>query len=575
MNQEKDSVRSRLARVRRPQVNITYDLEVQGAVQERSLPFVVGVLADFSGQGVGSTSLRSRRFHTVDVDNFAEILTRMRPSLEIAIDEGSMVELEFDSLNDFTPQALIARVPELARLWRGRADVLAQKDRSIRAIRQLLNKHGLDIPVVPQGDDPAAAAVMELDSRWSSRLTAIIHHPDFRALESSWRGLWYLVLQTETSEDLKIELLDISRTALFKDLVKVAAYDQSIIFKKVFEDRFGSFGGEPFGVLIGDYEFSHSPGDIEILRNLAQVAAAAHAPFVAAVSAQMFGLDDFTQVPRIRDPAKIFSTVEYTSWEAFRSSEDARWIALTVPHVLLRTPYHYQSEEPDPYVFVEDTEALLWGNGAFALGACMTCAFAEEHWVSNIQGYAGGRVANLPVAIVKMEDGEQEKTCVSVSIPDRLEAALADLGFVALCQQRNGDEAVFFSVPSCQKPNVYDSTEATGNARLLAQIPAVMVCARFAQYLMVINRDAVGSFHERSYYERLFNVWLGKYVSRKPVDSDEMRAKYPLRAGEVSVEEVPGKPGTYQAILYIRPQYGMEGLTVSFRLVVRLPILVS
>jgi type VI secretion system protein ImpC len=364
MNQEKDSVRSRLARVRRPQVNITYDLEVEGAVQERSLPFVVGVLADFSGQGGGSTSLRSRRFHAVDVDNFAGFLTRMRPSLEIAIDGGSMVELEFDSLNDFTPQALIARVPELARLWKGRTDVLAQKDRSIRAICQLLDKHGLDIPVVPQGDDPAAAVVAELDRRLSSRLTSIIHHPDFRVLESSWRGLWYLVLQTETSEDLKIELLDISKKALYKDLDKAAAYNQSIIFKKVFEDRFGSFGGEPIGVLIGDYEFSHSPDDIAILRNLAQVAAAAHAPFVAAASAQMFGLDDFTQVTRIRDPAKIFLSPEYASWKAFRASEDTRWIALTVPHVLLRTPYHYQSEEPDPYVFVEDAqgaEALLWG----------------------------------------------------------------------------------------------------------------------------------------------------------------------------------------------------------------------
>jgi type VI secretion system protein ImpC len=413
-----------------------------------------------------------------------------------------------------------------------------------------------------------------LDVRLSNLLDSILLHPSVRALESAWRGLRYLVVESETGAELVIKLLDISKRELYRDLTRAPAHDQSFVYKRVYEDSFGGLAGEPFGVLVGVYQFSQHPEDLRLLGGMAGIAASAHAPFVGAAAAQMFGFDDYEQIARVRDIGKIFMTPEYAPWNAFRDTEDARWVALTLPEILLRPPYHYQTEAPCPFAFAEGgagAGTLLWGNAAFALAACMTRAFAEENWVSNIQGVEGGRVANLPLARIVAEDGTAAKVCTSLRISDRLELGLHDSGFSALVQSRDGDEAIFFAVSSCQRPRVYDSTEATGNARILTQLPTVMVCARFAQYLQVVTRYWIGSFKERADYEALLNRWLSEYVSHEPVDSDQLRARYPLREGSVSVAEMPGSPGAYQAMLYLRPQYGMEGLSVSVRVPVVLP----
>jgi type VI secretion system protein ImpC len=558
----------------RPKVNLTYEIESNGAIVERSLPFVVGVLANFSGTRVGAKSFKDRRFHAVDFDSFSGVLVDMRPSVEIEIAEGSVFRLEFEALRDFTPQALIARVPVLSQLWSIRADILTCKEPDIQLVHERLSGLACGVPIAAGSDKSAAALVEQIDGLLSGLIEAILHHPDFRALEATWQGLWYLVVQTQTGKDLKIEILDISKRELFKDLDKAVEFDQSQIFKKVYENRFGSPGNDPFGVLIGDYSFTNHPEDLDLLGVLSNVAAAAFVPFVAAASAQMFGCDSFAESLMPRDMEKLFESVEFIRWRSFRESEDARWVALTLPEILLRTPYTYRSEGPKPYVFSENTQGvtyLLWGNAAFALATCMTRAFVEEHWLANIQGWNGGRVTTLPVAKVPGDD--DAKYCVSALISDRRHSQFSNLGFAAFVQMRNADEAIFFAVPSCQKPKIYDREDATGMARLYSQIRIVMVCARFAQYLKIIARDLIGSYKERADYEQRLGGWLEKYVSHIPVESDEELARYPLREGRVSVQDVPGRPGAYDAILFLRPQYGVEGLTLSFRFVVRLPLL--
>lgn len=573
MNNRDKSPQSRLRREKRPRVNITYTVETYGTFIEKSLPFVVGVLANFSGDKDKSGPLRDRQFCNVDIDNFSEILARIQPSLLLKLDNELTARLKFSCLSDFSPAGLIAQVPQLNRILKARAELLALTDIDPQYVDIILNRHSLETLNIDKSKRQVESTLESLERILSDSLLAIIQHPSFRALEATWRALWDLVVRTETGEELRIELLDISKKELRRDLEKAANYDQSYIYNKIVENRYGTFGGEPFSVLVGNFEFSNHPQDIKLLRNIAMVAAEAHSPFIAAASAQLFGLDDFADLTGIRNISALLQTEEWAPWRSFRESEDSRWVALTIPQFLLRTPYHFRSKEAHPFSFFEDvpdTRYFLWGNAAFALAMCMTRAFAEENWVSNITGWYGGRVSDLPLAIVNRDDGMYEKTCISMDISDRLEATLSDLGFAALCRVKSGDEAVFFTVPSCHKPTKYESVEATGNARILSTIPALMVCARFAQYLKVISRDYIGSFRVRADYETLFNRWLEKYTSHEPVDSGEDRAKFPLREGQVSVIELPGQPGAYQAIMYLRPQYGMEGLNVSFRLSFRL-----
>lgn len=422
------------------------------------------------------------------------------------------------------------------------------------------------------------ARIAQIDHLLSLQLNEILHHPSFQQLEATWRGLKYLVDHTETSPMLKIRVLNVSKRELLRDLQRAPEFDQSAIFKKVYEEEFGVFGGEPFGALIGDYYFGKHPEDIELLEKMSQVAAAAHAPFIAAAAPDLLGLDSFTNLGAPRDLAKIFESTEYAKWKSFRNSEDSRYVALCLPRVLMRLPYGRDTKPVEAFNYEEgvdgsDHSKYLWGNAAYALGARLTEAFATYGWCAAIRGVeGGGLVEGLPVHTFRTDEGDVAVKCpTEIAISDRREKELADLGFVPLVHCKGTDYAAFFSVQSCNKPKVYDKEAATANARLSAQLPYILAVSRFAHYLKAIMRDKIGSFMSRADCERFLNQWIMNYVTEDDQASPATKAQYPLREARVEVMEVPGKPGVYRAIAYLRPHFQLDELTVSLRLVAELP----
>jgi type VI secretion system protein ImpC len=396
--------------------------------------------------------------------------------------------------------------------------------------------------------NPCAA---DIDALLSRQLNEVMHAPELQKLEASWRGLHYLVQQTETSTLLKLKVLNVSKDDLLRDLERASEFDQSALFKKVYEEEYGTFGGAPFSALIGDYEFSRHPQDMALLEKVSQVAAA-HAPFIAASSPQLFNLDSFTDIGLPRDLAKIFDTVEYTKWKSFRESEDSRYVALPLPHVLLRLPYGPDTVPVQAFNFVEDVDGTdhqkyLWGNAAYALGARITDAFAKYGWCVAIRGVeGGGLVEGLPTHTFKTDEGEVALKCpTEIAITDRREKELSDLGFMPLVHCKGRDFAAFFSTQTAQKPKKYDTDAANANARLSAQLQYILAISRFAHYLKAIMRDKIGSFMSRGNCEEYLNRWINNYVVGSDDVGQEMKAKYPLREARIDVSEVPGKPGVY------------------------------
>ena len=421
------------------------------------------------------------------------------------------------------------------------------------------------------------ARIAQIDEVLSAQLGEIMHHPDFQQLEGSWRGLHYLVHSSETGTSLKIRVLNASKRDLLNDLERASEFDQSGLFRKVYEDEYGTFGGDPYGALIGDYEFTNHPQDISLLERISNVAAAAHAPFISAAGAKMFGLDGFTELGRPRDLAKIFDTVEYAKWKSFRESEDSRYVVLTMPRTLARLPYGADTTPVEAFDYeetVDDHSKYLWTNAAYAYGARLTDAFAKYGWCSAIRGVeGGGLVEGLPVHTFKTMDGEVDLKCpTEIGITDRREKELSDLGFIALCHSKGSDFAAFFSGQSCQKPKHYDRDDANANAQLSARINYIMCTSRFAHYLKAMARDKIGSFMERSDCETWLNRWISNYCLGNPETAgDTARAQRPLRDARIEVRDVKGKPGCYEAVAYLRPHYQLEELGVSLRLVAELP----
>jgi len=422
------------------------------------------------------------------------------------------------------------------------------------------------------------ARIAQIDHLISLQLNEILHHPSFQRLEATWRGLKYLLDHSETSTMLKIRVLNCSKRELLRDLQRAPEFDQSAIFKKVYEEEFGVFGGEPFGALIGDYYFGKHPEDVELLEKMSQVAAAAHAPFIAAAAPDLLGLDSFTNLGAPRDLAKIFESTEYAKWKSFRNSEDSRYVALCLPQVLMRLPYGRDTRPVEAFNYEEgvdgsDHSKYLWGNAAYALGARLTEAFSTYGWCAAIRGVeGGGLVEGLPVHTFRTDEGDVALKCpTEIAISDRREKELADLGFVPLVHCKGTDYAAFFSVQSCNKPKVYDKESATANARLSAQLPYILAVSRFAHYLKAIMRDKIGSFMSRADCERFLNQWIMNYVTEDDQASPATKAQYPLREARVEVMEVPGKPGAYRAVAYLRPHFQLDELTVSLRLVAELP----
>lgn len=394
------------------------------------------------------------------------------------------------------------------------------------------------------------ARIAQLDHLISLQLNEVMHAPEFQQLEATWRGLKYLLSQTETSTMLKIKVLNVSKKELLRDLQRAPEFDQSALFKKVYEEEYGVFGGAPFGALLGDYEFSKSGQDIELLEKVSQVAAAAHAPFLTAASSEMLNLESFSTLDSPRDLGKIFESTEYAKWKAFRQTEDSRYVALTVPRMLLREPYGNDTVPVEAFHYEErvdgtDHNKYLWGNAAWALGARVTNAFAQYSWCACIRGVeSGGLVEGLPVHNFKTDSGDVAMKCpTEVPITDRREKELADLGFAPLVHCKGTPNAAFFSVQSAQKAKVYDKDAATANARISAQLPYIFAVSRFAHYLKTMMRDKIGGYMSRSDAQTFLNNWISNYVVSNDDASMSVKAKRPLKEARVDVQEDPRKPG--------------------------------
>ncbi|RJR17439.1 MAG: type VI secretion system contractile sheath large subunit [Nitrospiraceae bacterium] len=422
------------------------------------------------------------------------------------------------------------------------------------------------------------ARIAQIDKLISKQLNEVMHNEEFQKLEASWRGLHYLVSQSETGEKLKLRIMNVSKKDLLKDMEKASEFDQSTLFKKIYEEEFGMFGGSAYGALIGDYEFSNHPQDLSLLEKVSQVAAAAHAPFISAAGSQIFNLDSYTDLGVPRDMAKIFQSVEYAKWKSFRESEDSRYVALTLPHILMRLPYGKANVPVEAFDFEEDVEGTvhnkyLWGNAAYALGVRLTDAFAKYHWCAAIRGVeGGGLVSGLPVHTFKTDEGDVALKCpTEIAITDRREKELADLGFVPLVHCKGTDYAAFFSTQTANKPKLYDTPSASANAKLSSQLQYILAVSRFAHYLKSMMRDKIGSFMSRKNAEDFLNRWIANYVLLDDNAGQELKAKYPLREARVDVTEVPGKPGVYRAVAFLKPHYQLDELTISLRLVSELP----
>jgi type VI secretion system protein ImpC len=487
------------------------------------------------------TEQRAEVTESVGVDEFTQLLSK-----------------EFKPKSDRARQQVEAAVQTLAQQVLGDADLIVED--AVNSIN---------------------AIIAEIDAKLTEQVNLVLHHPEFQQLEGAWRGLHYLVNNTETDEMLKVRVLSISKNELGKTIkrFKGTAWDQSPLFKKVYEQEYGQLGGEPYGCLVGDYHFDHSPPDVEILGGMAQIAAAAHAPFIAGAGPSVMQMDSWQELTNPRDLTKIFTTPEYAAWRSLRESEDARYLALAMPRFLARLPYGAKTDPVEEFDFEEHTEAAdssryTWANSAYAMAVNVNRAFKQYGWCSRIRGVeSGGSVEGLPVHTFPSDDGGVDMKCpTEIAISDRREAELAKNGFMPLIHRKNSDFAAFIGAQSLQRPADYDDADATANAALAARLPYLFASCRFAHYLKCIVRDKVGSFKERAAMEKWLNDWILQYVDGNPANSSEdVKARKPLAGAQVVVEEVEGNPGYYTSKFFLRPHYQLEGLTVSLRLVSKLP----
>ncbi len=477
----------------------------------------------------------------------------------VGVDEFSkLLEKEFKPKSDRMRQQVEAAVQTLAK------QVLSDEDLILDDAVNSIN-----------------AIIAEIDHKLTEQINLILHHPEFQALESAWRGLHYLVSNTETDEMLKIRFMPISKQELGKMLKKYrgAAWDQSPLFKKIYEEEYGQLGGTPYGCLVGDYYFNHSPPDVEILTGMAQIAAAAHAPFIAGADPSVMQMDSWQELTNPRDLTKIFEVPEYAAWRSLRESEDSRYIGLAMPRFLARLPYGQKTSPVEEFDFEEDTagadsKKYTWANSAYAMALNINQAFKVFGWCTQIRGVqSGGVVEGLPVHTFPSDDGGVDMKCpTEIAISDRREAELAKNGFMPLIHRKNSDMAVFIGAQSLHKPAEYDDPDATANAQLSARLPYLFASCRFAHYLKCIVRDKIGTFGSRAEMERWLNDWILQYVDGDPDNSSqEVKARKPLAAAEVVVQDVEGNPGYYTARFSLRPHYQLEGMSIDMSLVSKLP----
>ena len=420
--------------------------------------------------------------------------------------------------------------------------------------------------------------IAELDKSLSAQLNEVMHCEDFQKIEGTWRGLHYLTHQSETGQSLKIRVMNVNKKDLLKDLEKAVEFDQSTTFKKVYEEEYGQLGGQPYGMLVGDFHFSRSPDDINLLKLLSNTAAAAHAPLISGADPKLFNMEQFTELANPRDLAKIFDGAEYASWRSFRESEDSRYCALTLPRVLGRIPYGAEFKQVEEFNFEESVDGkennkYLWMNSSWAYAARVTDAFAKSGWMAKIRGVeGGGKVEGLPVHTFPTDDGDVAMKCpTEIAITDRREFELSNLGFMPLLHAKNEDFAVFMGAQSAQKAKTYFDPDANANAELSSKINYLLCVSRFGHYLKVMARDKIGSGMERAECERWLNDWIGNYVCDPATAGEEMKTRCPLSAASVEVREIDGKPGWYEAVAHLRPHFQLETLSASMRLVAEVP----
>jgi type VI secretion system protein ImpC len=470
---------------------------------------------------------------------------------------------------------LLSRILDEGRLARDEVQTERAKDMIAEFVQQVMQG---EMVISKDTEAMINARIAQIDKLLSAQLNEVMHAEEFQKLEGSWRGLWHLVYQSETGTMLKIRVINVSKKDLLKDLEKAAEFDQSALFKKVYEEEFGTFGGSPIGALIGDYEFSNHPQDMALIEKVSQVAAAAHAPFISAAAPQLFGWDSYTELAEVRDLAKIFERTEYVKWRSFRESEDSRYVGLCLPHTLMRLPYGKETVPTETFNFEEDVDGTdhrkyLWGNAAYSFGTRLTEAFAKYYWTVAIRGVeGGGLVQGLPTHTFNTDEGEVALKCpTEIAVTDRREKEFSDLGFIPLVHCKNTDYAAFFGAQSANRAKKYDTDFANANARLSTQLQYIFAVSRFAHYLKAMMRDKIGSFMSRKNCEDFLNRWISNYVLLDDSAGQEMKAQYPLREARIEVAEIPGKPGCYKAVAFLRPHFQLDELTVSLRLVAELP----
>ena len=470
---------------------------------------------------------------------------------------------------------LLDSIVERSRLAKDEPSRQRNRDLVKEFVAQILQG---EMTIAPDTEAMINARIAQIDHLISIQLNEVLHAPEFQKLEGSWRGLRYLLDKSETSDKLKIRVLNVSKKELLRDLQRAPEFDQSAIFKKVYEDGYGIFGGEPFASLVADYEFGKHPQDMELLEKMSNIAAAAHAPMLTAASPDLLNLESFADLGQPRDLAKVFDNTEYVKWKSFRMSEDSRYVGLCLPHILMRLPYGKDTNPVEGFSYEEgvdgsDHSKYLWGNAAYALGTRLTTAFSLFGWCAAIRGVeGGGLVEGLPAHTFRTDEGDVALKCpTEIAITDRREKELADQGLVPLVHCKGTDYAAFFSVQSAQKPRLYDKDAANASARLSAQLPYILAVSRFAHYLKAMMRDKIGAFMSRSQCETFLNNWIKNYTIADDDAPAAIKAKNPLREARVDVVEVPGKPGAYRAVAYLRPHYQLDELKVSLRLVADLP----
>lgn len=614
--------------IRPPRVHITYDVEIGNAVESRELPYVLGVFADLSGAStVQRAPLKDRKFIEIDGNICNDVMKSIAPRVVTRVKDvlrgGNLllnIDLTFNTIDDFEPKSIIENVPALKVLMESRVKlndllgkldgnedlnkaldgIMDQKDKKAdpakvvadgkmtreksqapyakELIQEFLTQ--LDSKDVVAGDAIAIVSqrIEALDSLIAAQLDEILHNSDFQRMEASWRGLFFLVDNVDESAHTRIRLLNITKSELRYDLEKAIEFDQSQMFKKIYEEEYGTFGGAPFSCLMGDFEFGRNQADLALLVKIAQVASASHAPFVAAAKPNLFDLESFADLGVPRDLSLIFENTELGKWQSFRESEDSRYVALTLPHILMRSPYGEESNPADGVKYEEsvdgvDNSMFCWGNAAWAMAQRIMTSAMLYGWPAAIRGVeGGGLVEDLPYYTFKTTDGDVALKCpTEVAISDRREKELSDLGFLPLCHCKNRDYAAFFGSQTAQKPRHYSLADANANAALSARLSYILAASRFAHYIKAIMRDKIGSFMSRGDVERYMNKWVSQYVLLSDYADQASKAKFPLREARVAVVDVPGKPGSYKATVFLRPHFQLEELTASIRLVANLP----